>query len=197
MKENEGREGLTTPLMMETLEDRNAATSFGWLSFGSFGKLSAFHAPKQSHHGHQHSHWSLPSFSHGWGFSWSWGHGGCKGHQPPSPPPASPPPAVTPSVSGVVFQDLNNDGVRDAGEQAQGGRLVWVDSNGNGGFDAGEVSTTTAADGTYKLTNLPSGTALTVMSVNDNGTSSNGVTVTLGANEQKTDVNVALFLPPS
>lgn len=60
------------------------------------------------------------------------------------------------SLSGYVYQDVNNDGVKQAGESGIGGvtvRLVGTD-------DQGDVTllTTTAADGSYSFTNLRPGT---------------------------------------
>jgi hypothetical protein len=62
------------------------------------------------------------------------------------------------SVSGAVFNDLDADGVKDAGEGALSGRTVYSDTNGNGSLDAGEPSTTTAGDGSYTLSGLTPGT---------------------------------------
>jgi hypothetical protein len=55
------------------------------------------------------------------------------------------------SVSGTVFEDLNADGVRQAGEPALSGVVVYADLNGNGARDAGEPSSTSDAQGAYSL----------------------------------------------
>jgi len=55
------------------------------------------------------------------------------------------------ALTGSVFNDFNRDAVRGAGEAGLGGIRVFVDANGNGAYDSGELSTTTAADGTYSL----------------------------------------------
>jgi VCBS repeat-containing protein len=60
------------------------------------------------------------------------------------------------TVSGVKFNDLDGDGTRDANEPALAGWTVYADLNDNRQLDAGEPSTTTAADGSYSLT-VPSG----------------------------------------
>jgi VCBS repeat-containing protein len=69
---------------------------------------------------------------------------------------------VTPStgeIHGTLFNDVNGNGVRDpAGEPGLANRVVYLDQNLNGQLDPGELSTTTAADGTYAFTNLPLGT---------------------------------------
>jgi len=202
MKGNERGDGLTTPLLMETLEDRNAATSLSSLHL-------PVHLPVLQAHTHHHS---TPAHSHGWAFAWGHGghghsghghsgHGHCGGHQSPppaSPPPASPPPASPPAaggtLSGVVFEDNNGNHTRDEGEAAApAGRQVFVDTDGDGVFDR---STTTGANGTYTLTGLPTGVQLTIQSVNDNGDPSPTVTVTIGSTGSATQ-DVGLFLAPS
>ena len=62
-----------------------------------------------------------------------------------------------PQVSGIKFNDLDADGLRDLGEPGLGGFTIYHDEDNDLVFDAGEVSTVTAADGTYEL-NLPPGT---------------------------------------
>ncbi|MGB7329602.1 MAG: SdrD B-like domain-containing protein [Rubripirellula sp.] len=49
-------------------------------------------------------------------------------------------------ISGVLFEDTNIDGVRDAGETALPGFTVYLDANANGIFDSGETSVVTTAD---------------------------------------------------
>jgi len=58
------------------------------------------------------------------------------------------------SLSGLKFNDLNGDGVRDAGEAGIEGWTIFLDANINGTLDAGEVFTLTAADGSYTFANL-------------------------------------------
>ena len=60
------------------------------------------------------------------------------------------------TVSGVKFNDLDGDGVRDPGEPGLAGWTVYADLNNNRALDAGEPSAMTGADGAYALT-LPSG----------------------------------------
>ena len=62
------------------------------------------------------------------------------------------------SISGLKFNDLNGNGVRDPGEPGLAGITVFLDSNGNGVLDPGELSTTTDANGNYTFTNLAPGT---------------------------------------
>src|SRR4029450_128193 len=61
------------------------------------------------------------------------------------------------TVTGVKFNDLDGDGVRDAGEPGLPGWPISADLNRNGRLDAGEPSTVTGAGGSYTLT-VPSGT---------------------------------------
>ncbi|MCO6043879.1 SpaA isopeptide-forming pilin-related protein [Aeoliella sp. ICT_H6.2] len=66
--------------------------------------------------------------------------------------------AVAPSsISGAVYVDANNDGVRDPGEQGIAGVMITLTGID---FTAAPVNqtTTTAADGTYQFTNLLPGT---------------------------------------
>jgi hypothetical protein len=58
------------------------------------------------------------------------------------------------SITGVKYNDLNHDGVREVGEAGIGGVTIFNDSNNNGTFDSGELSTVTASDGTFTLANL-------------------------------------------
>ena len=62
------------------------------------------------------------------------------------------------SISGLKFNDLNGNGVRDPGEPGLAGITVFLDTNNNGILDPGEVSTTTDANGNYTFTNLAPGT---------------------------------------
>jgi len=62
------------------------------------------------------------------------------------------------SISGTVFNDLNGNGVQDAGEPVLAGRLVYVDLNGSGEYESGDPSATTDANGSYTITDLTPGT---------------------------------------
>src|SRR4051812_28950721 len=61
------------------------------------------------------------------------------------------------SVSGIAWQDRNGNGVQDAVELALAGRTIYWDANANGMLDAGDVSTTTAADGSWTISNVTAG----------------------------------------
>ncbi|WP_197455072.1 SdrD B-like domain-containing protein [Stieleria varia] len=68
-----------------------------------------------------------------------------------------PDPEQTTSISGRVFNDLNGNGVLNAGESGLGGWIVFADMNLNGVRDTGEVFGTTSSSGNYSLTGLESG----------------------------------------
>jgi hypothetical protein len=55
------------------------------------------------------------------------------------------------TVSGVVYEDADGDGVQDAGEIGLAGWRVFVDTNGNGLAENFESSVITGADGSYSL----------------------------------------------
>lgn len=65
----------------------------------------------------------------------------------------------TGSITGLVFNDANNNATLDEGESSLSGWVVYLDTNDNGILDGGEVSKTTAspylftglADGTYNV----------------------------------------------
>ena len=72
-------------------------------------------------------------------------------------------------VSGVVFVDANDDGIRDTEEVGQADVRVYVDTNGNSQYDASvEPSTLTDELGQYTLDNLPAGD-LEIRIVQDEG----------------------------
>ena len=66
-----------------------------------------------------------------------------------------PPPA---EIRGMVWNDLNGNRAQDAGESGQTGWTIYLDANNNGLLDAGERSTTTAADGSYDFYDVTPGT---------------------------------------
>lgn len=67
------------------------------------------------------------------------------------------------TVSGTVWHDRNGNAIRDTTvggflDQGLSGWVVYVDSNNNGLFDAGEPNATTSATGTYTITGVNPGT---------------------------------------
>ncbi|MCA9050254.1 MAG: hypothetical protein KDA89_16075, partial [Planctomycetaceae bacterium] len=63
----------------------------------------------------------------------------------------------TGAISGTKFEDIDGDGVRDAGEGPLAGVTIYVDANDNGVLDTGELSTQTGADGAYQFLDVPTG----------------------------------------
>jgi hypothetical protein len=61
-------------------------------------------------------------------------------------------------ISGTIYNDVNGNGSKDAGEPGLPGWTVFLDTNNNGKLDPGEVSTTTDANGYYTFANLTDGT---------------------------------------
>lgn len=55
------------------------------------------------------------------------------------------------SISGTVWNDVNADGVRAAGDPGMGGWTVFLDLNTNGSPDAGEPTALTDAGGAYSF----------------------------------------------
>ena len=66
----------------------------------------------------------------------------------------------TGSISGIVFDDLDADGTRDAGEDPLGGWTVFLDTNANDLLDSGEASVVTGVDGAFSFTGIGPGTLL-------------------------------------
>lgn len=75
-----------------------------------------------------------------------------------TPPQIQEPPSTSAGLSGVVFLDLNVNGVRDGNEPALSGQIVFLDVNNNGQIDASEPSTATNGSGTYAFADLAAGT---------------------------------------
>ncbi len=64
----------------------------------------------------------------------------------------------TGSISGFLFFDTNKNSIFDSGDVIQGGKTVFIDTNGDGKLSTGEKSTTTNAQGNYSFTGLTAGT---------------------------------------
>jgi hypothetical protein len=99
------------------------------------------------------------------------------------------------SIRGVAFVDQKGSGVFAPGDPGLGGVTVYLDGNNNGMLDPGEVSTVTAADGTFSFTNLLPGT-YHVREVVPNGytqTAQINADVTLSAGQNATGVDFGNF----
>jgi len=62
------------------------------------------------------------------------------------------------TVSGLVFNDLDEDGLRDQGEPGLDGWLMFVDVDGDGNRTVGDRWDTTHAGGLFAIVNVPPGT---------------------------------------
>src|SRR5690606_30717643 len=65
--------------------------------------------------------------------------------------------SVLGTLSGTKWEDVNGNGVRDAGEPVMQGFTVYLDANDNGQLDAGELSAVTDENGNYSFTGLVPG----------------------------------------
>jgi len=65
--------------------------------------------------------------------------------------------AVRGQIHGSKFNDMNQNGVRDAGEPGLANWQIYVDEDLNGQWNAGELLVTTDAEGNYLLTGLEPG----------------------------------------
>lgn len=104
-----------------------------------------------------------------------------------TPPPVQTPPPVgnqLGTVTGRFFNDLNGNGVADAGEPGLSGFLVFVDLAGTGRYQSGDPSATTGANGDYSISGLTPGIPLTIHEVVPGGmretTAPSAVTLTSG-----------------
>ncbi len=93
------------------------------------------------------------------------------------------------AISGTVFNDLNGNGVLDAGEPGLAGELVYIDLDGSGQYKAPDPSATTDANGDYTIAGLTPGVPYTVHELVSSGTyetSARLAPVTVGAGQTVT-----------
>jgi protocatechuate 3,4-dioxygenase beta subunit len=62
------------------------------------------------------------------------------------------------SITGTVYNDLNDDSNQDSGDPGLAGWTVFVDVNGSGSYTSGDPTATTDSTGTYTFTGLAAGT---------------------------------------
>ena len=84
----------------------------------------------------------------------------------------SPKPA---KVVGRAYSDLNANNMYDIGETTYSGLNVYADLNNSGSREAFEPIATTASDGTYEFTGLPSNTTMSISLLS--GSPANSITV--------------------
>lgn len=108
------------------------------------------------------------------------------------------------AIGDRVFNDLNSDGIQQAGEIGIAGVRVFLDLNNNGVFDAGtDAERITNAFGFYQFTGLLAGTYRVIV---DQSTLPSGTTptvpnppdvnVTLVTDEVRSNVDFGFLLPP-
>jgi hypothetical protein len=66
-------------------------------------------------------------------------------------------PVSTGSITGSVFNDANNNGIKDSGELGIAGWTVFLDLQHDGKLDLGDPSTTTDSNGNFTFSNLAPG----------------------------------------
>lgn len=60
-------------------------------------------------------------------------------------------------LDGTVFDDSNDNGVQDIGENGLPDQTIFIDQNGNGRLDLGEQNTISNAEGSYSFIDLAAG----------------------------------------
>ncbi|MEQ9480961.1 SdrD B-like domain-containing protein [Coleofasciculus sp. F4-SAH-05] len=99
------------------------------------------------------------------------------------------------SISGQKFEDIDGDGVKDAGEAGLAGWTIFIDSDNDGVKDAGETSTTTDVNGNYSFTDLTAGT-YTIREVQQTGwqqTTTNPSAINITSGTDTTEVDFGNF----
>ncbi|NCR56870.1 MAG: hemolysin [Microcystis aeruginosa LL13-06] len=104
------------------------------------------------------------------------------------------------SIEGSKWNDVNANGIWEAGEQALAGWTIYIDSVANGALDPWELSTVTDAKGKYSFTNLGPG-EYAVREVNQTGwlqtSPSTPYALILKVGEKLTDVNFGNYQLPT
>jgi len=104
------------------------------------------------------------------------------------------------SIEGSKWNDVNANGIWEAGEQALAGWTIYIDSVANGALDPWEISTVTDADGKYTFSNLGPG-EYAIREVNQTGWLQTSPTtpyaLNLKAGEKLTDVNFGNYQLPT
>ena len=62
------------------------------------------------------------------------------------------------AINGIVFNDLNGNGLQDAGEEGLSNRIVYVDLDGDGRFNGTELNSVTSSQGHFDIYGLMPGT---------------------------------------
>ena len=100
------------------------------------------------------------------------------------------------SISGLMFNDLNGDGVREISEPILSGWTIYIDTNNDGTFDTGDVQVTSGSNGVYSFPNLVAGDTYTIRQTTPAGwrrtlPQTLPITITVKAGEAITGLNFA------
>jgi hypothetical protein len=107
--------------------------------------------------------------------------------------------AVLGPITGRVFHDLNANGVQSADEPGLANWTLYLDTNNNGQYDAGERTAVTDAQGNYTFVNPPAGT-FAVREVPQKGWSVSApaagfYSLTIAAGQGMADLNFGRYHP--
>ena len=91
----------------------------------------------------------------------------------------------TATLTGILFEDSNSNGIKDASDAGLSGWIIYNDANNNGILDPGEVSAVTNANGAYSL--QPGVGALHIRHLMNLGYNSSQA---VKATEEKTDARI-------
>ncbi len=97
------------------------------------------------------------------------------------------------SVSGTIYNDVNENGALDSGEPTLSGWTVFVDFNGTGVETANDITAVSDSNGNYTFTDLPGGTFKIVEAAQSGWTETapvDGFSVTLGYGQAVTGQNI-------
>jgi hypothetical protein len=98
-------------------------------------------------------------------------------------------------IRGNVFDDMNDDGVKDVIDQGISGITIFIDKNKNGHLDKGELAVTTDANGNYRLSALAPGTYVVRIGVPKgfSATTTNVLHITLHSGQSLSNRNFGLI----
>ncbi|HET6249141.1 MAG TPA: SdrD B-like domain-containing protein [Tepidisphaeraceae bacterium] len=111
--------------------------------------------------------------------------------------------AYTPStITGTVFNDVNQNGVQDNGEAGVSGVSVYVDLNNSGQYVSGDPMATTDANGAYTITGVTPGSyslgeIVPIGYVQTTPASGTEIPFTVTSGQTLTSQNFALQQPPA
>src|SRR5262249_12229242 len=99
-------------------------------------------------------------------------------------------------IDGHVFLDYNRDGTMSGTEPGVPNQTVFLDTNGNGQLDPGELSSLTDSNGYFQFNNLPPG-GYNIREVIPSGlasvSSTRGIATLAAANGSTTSINFGIL----